>query len=88
MTLLLYCRYYCNYQSEPILQLRVQTSEPRKKNNEPNKRRVLRTPAIHALRESCVTLSELCDFLLQQLEKELPQVKQDRIQIDLYREQY
>jgi hypothetical protein len=33
-------------------------------------------------------LSELCDFLLQQLEKELPQVKKDRIQVDLYREQY
>ncbi len=53
-----------------------------------NARRELRTPAIHALRQSCLTLSELCDFLLLQLEKQLPKVKQDRIQIELYQQQY
>jgi hypothetical protein len=50
--------------------------------------RELRTPAIHALRQSCLTLSELCDFLLLKLEKQLPKVKQDRIQIELYQQQY
>lgn len=50
--------------------------------------RELRTPAIHALRQSCLTLSELCDFLLLTLEKQLPKVKQDRIQIELYQQQY
>ncbi len=67
----------------------MQTSEPQKNSNDPHRRKKeSRTPAIYALRESCVTLSELCDVLLEQLEKELPQVKQDRIEIDLYREQY
>eukprot|EP00590_Aulacoseira_subarctica_P012492 CAMPEP_0172423848 /NCGR_PEP_ID=MMETSP1064-20121228/17777_1 /TAXON_ID=202472 /ORGANISM="Aulacoseira subarctica , Strain CCAP 1002/5" /LENGTH=164 /DNA_ID=CAMNT_0013165399 /DNA_START=79 /DNA_END=573 /DNA_ORIENTATION=+ len=87
--------YSVPHPSEPILQLRVQTVQPRQStsiiSNDGNDKTTngrCRTPAINALQESCHTLSDICDFLLVQMEKNLPQVKQDRIQIELYHQQY
>lgn len=57
--------YSVPHPSEPIVHIRVQTHEP--------------TTAIQALRESCETLNDQCEFVLQQLEAKLPEVASDSI---------
>mmetsp|Transcript_3292 Transcript_3292/g.7237 ORF Transcript_3292/g.7237 Transcript_3292/m.7237 type:complete len:145 (+) Transcript_3292:136-570(+) len=55
--------YSVPHPSEPIVHIRVQTNEP--------------ITAIEALRESCETLHEQCDYVLQQLEAKLPEIRDD-----------
>lgn len=55
--------YSVPHPSEPIVHIRVQTNEP--------------TTAIEALQESCETLHQQCDYVLQQLESKLPEVRED-----------
>mmetsp|Transcript_8058 Transcript_8058/g.17348 ORF Transcript_8058/g.17348 Transcript_8058/m.17348 type:complete len:141 (-) Transcript_8058:1652-2074(-) len=59
--------YSVPHPSEPIVHIRVQTHEP--------------TTAIQALRESCETLNNQCEFVLQQLEAKLPEVAEDSIEL-------
>lgn len=60
--------YSVPHPSEPVVNIRVQAHEP--------------TTAIQALRESCETLHSQCDIMLELLEQKLPEVAEDRIQID------
>lgn len=65
--------YSVPHPSDPVVQIRVQANEP--------------TTAIAALQEACETLSKQCDFVLEKLEQKLPEVKQDKIDIDAKIEQ-
>ncbi len=60
--------YSVPHPSDPVVQVRVQAVEP--------------TTAISALQEACETLSKQCDIVLQKFEEKLPEVKQDKIDID------
>ena len=60
--------YSVPHPSEPVVHIRVQANEP--------------TTAVAALQEACETLSKQCDIVLQKLEQKLPQVKQDKIELD------
>jgi len=55
--------YSVPHPSEPIVHIRVQTNEP--------------TTAIQALQESCDTLNNQCEYVLTQLEAQLPEVVED-----------
>ncbi|KAL7472498.1 hypothetical protein ACHAXS_012845 [Conticribra weissflogii] len=78
---------YCvPHPSEPVVQLRVQTRE--NLGGGGNSKRVgvdgeggdgnVPLTAIEALKEACMTLSEQCDIVLQKLEVEMPEVREDR----------
>ena len=60
--------YSVPHPSEPVVHIRVQANEP--------------TTAVSALQEACITLSKQCDMVLEKLEERLPEVKQDKIDID------
>jgi DNA-directed RNA polymerase I and III subunit RPAC2 len=60
--------YSVPHPADPVVNIRVQANEP--------------TTAVQALQESCETLYEQCDIVLQKLEEILPEVKEDKIQID------
>ena len=60
--------YSVPHPSDPVVHIRVQANEP--------------TTAVAALQEACTTLSKQCDIVLQKLEERLPEVKQDKIDID------
>jgi DNA-directed RNA polymerase I and III subunit RPAC2 len=60
--------YSVPHPSEPVVQIRVQTNGA--------------STAIETLKTSCRTFSDQCDFVLQKLEALLPEVKEDRIQIE------
>ena len=55
--------YSVPHPSEPIVHIRVQTHDP--------------TTAVQALQESCETLHEQCEYVIQQLESKLPEVRED-----------
>mmetsp|Transcript_9094 Transcript_9094/g.22109 ORF Transcript_9094/g.22109 Transcript_9094/m.22109 type:complete len:140 (-) Transcript_9094:1709-2128(-) len=57
--------YSVPHPSEPIVHIRVQTHEP--------------TTAVQALQESCETLYDQCEYVLQQLEAKLPEVAEDSV---------
>jgi len=63
--------YSVPHPSEPVVQIRVQTirSEPRK-------------PAIRALQDACATLHDQCQYVMEQLEEMIPEVKEDRLQLE------
>jgi DNA-directed RNA polymerase I and III subunit RPAC2 len=60
--------YSVPHPSDPVVHIRVQAHEP--------------TTAVQALQEACETLHKQCDIVLQKLEEKIPQVKEDKIQID------
>ena len=60
--------YSVPHPSDPVVHIRVQANEP--------------NTAVSALQEACETLSKQCDIVLEKLEQRLPEVKQDRIDID------
>ena len=60
--------YSVPHPADPVVHIRVQANEP--------------TTAVEALQEACETLSKQCDLVLAKLEKKLPSVKQDKIDID------
>ena len=60
--------YSVPHPAEPIVHIRVQAVHP--------------TTAIQAIEEACETLYQQCDVVLSKLEERLPQVKEDRDQID------
>jgi DNA-directed RNA polymerase I and III subunit RPAC2 len=60
--------YSVPHPSDPVVHIRVQANEP--------------TTAVAALQEACETLSKQCDIVLEKLEQRLPEVKQDKIDID------
>lgn len=65
--------YSVPHPSDPVVHIRVQANEP--------------TTAVSALQEACETLSKQCDIVLKKLEEKLPEVKQDKIDIDAKIEQ-
>ena len=79
---------YCvPHPSEPVVHVRVQTREHAKgaasgsgDDDEVVEGATSNAPltAIEALKEACTTLSDQCEFVLQQLEVALPEVKEDR----------
>lgn len=62
--------YSVPHPSEPVVHIRVQTN---KKSN---------ITAVDALKEGCATLSDQCAYVLEQLEEELPEAKEDRIRME------
>lgn len=66
--------YSVPHPSEPVVHIRVQTNEPE-------------TTAISALQEACETLSKQCEMVLEKLEGRLPEVKQDKVDLDAKLEQ-
>ena len=61
--------YSVPHPAEPIVHVRVQANEP--------------TTAIQALQEACETLSKQCDIVLEKLQEKLPEVVEDRTEIEL-----
>mmetsp|Transcript_18859 Transcript_18859/g.24269 ORF Transcript_18859/g.24269 Transcript_18859/m.24269 type:complete len:146 (+) Transcript_18859:187-624(+) len=64
--------YSVPHPSEPVVQIRVQTLALNK-GEEP-------APAMELLKESCQTLHDQCDFVLEKLESLLPDVRTDRLE--------
>ena len=62
--------YSVPHPSEPLVNIRVQTHADCGKT------------AVQALQESCNTLHEQCQIVLNLLEEKLPEIKQDKIEID------
>jgi DNA-directed RNA polymerase I and III subunit RPAC2 len=60
--------YSVPHPSEPVVHIRVQAQPG--------------TTAVQALEEACETLREQCDLVLQKLEEKLPEVRQDRINLE------
>eukprot|EP00586_Coscinodiscus_wailesii_P015537 CAMPEP_0172495622 /NCGR_PEP_ID=MMETSP1066-20121228/73014_1 /TAXON_ID=671091 /ORGANISM="Coscinodiscus wailesii, Strain CCMP2513" /LENGTH=142 /DNA_ID=CAMNT_0013267409 /DNA_START=119 /DNA_END=544 /DNA_ORIENTATION=+ len=65
--------YSVPHPSEPLMHLRLQTVE--------NKETGEQLTAIEALKEACATLSDQCDFVVEELEKMVPAVKEDKERI-------
>lgn len=61
--------YSVPHPSEPVVQIRVQTI-PKPKG---------RKLAVRSLQEACSTLSEQCQYVIDQLEDILPETKEDRL---------
>jgi len=88
--------YSVPHPSEPVVHIRVQTLPPppppktttkgTSKNNNNHQGgsggSSNRLTAIDALKESAMTLQDACDFLLDQVEELLPEVKEDRKMMD------
>ncbi|KAG7368268.1 DNA-directed RNA polymerase, RBP11-like dimerization domain containing protein [Nitzschia inconspicua] len=60
--------YSVPHPAEPVVHLRVQTHEP--------------TTALQALQESCETLFNQCEIVLSKIEEKLPEIKDDRLQLE------
>ena len=60
--------YSVPHPADPVVHIRVQANEP--------------TTAVEALQEACDTLYDQCDIVLQKLEEKLPEVRQDKVQIE------
>lgn len=60
--------YSVPHPAEPVVHVRVQTNEP--------------TTAIQALQESCETLYKQCEFVLSKIEAKLPEISEDRAQLE------
>ena len=77
---------YCvPHPSEPVVHIRVQTNPAQTKNEDSSDddeivdgRALGQFTAIDALKDACHTLSKQCDFVLEQLEIAMPEVKVDR----------
>ncbi|KAI2507926.1 RNA polymerase Rpb3/Rpb11 dimerization domain [Fragilaria crotonensis] len=61
--------YSVPHPSEPVVQIRVQTIP------KPQGRKL----AVRSLQEACNTLSEQCQYVIDQLEAILPETKEDRL---------
>jgi DNA-directed RNA polymerase I and III subunit RPAC2 len=61
---------YCvPHPSEPVVHIRVQTATGGKDTS---------LTATEAVKEACATLEKQCDFVMEELEKALPEVREDR----------
>jgi DNA-directed RNA polymerase I and III subunit RPAC2 len=62
---------YCvPHPSEPVVHVRVQTAT--------NGGEGTSLTATEAVKEACATLENICDFVMEELEKALPEVREDR----------
>lgn len=65
---------YCvPHPSEPVVHVRVQTAAAGGEEGNSNN-----ITAVEAVKEACETLEKQCDFVLEELEKALPEVREDR----------
>lgn len=79
---------YCvPHPSEPVVHLRVQTNEKVPGGDGSASGGTEPLTAIEALKEACSTLSKQCDFFLEQLENEMPEVKVDRERMERLEEE-
>jgi DNA-directed RNA polymerases I and III subunit RPAC2 len=60
--------YSVPHPAEPVVHIRVQTHEP--------------TTALEALQESCETLFHQCEMVVAKIEEKLPEIKEDREQLE------
>merc|ERR1712071_177301 len=74
--------YSVPHPSEPVVHIRVQTLSPSKKSPPLELEQERQLTAMEALRDASLTLQDTCDFLLEELEKVLPELKEDRIKMD------
>lgn len=82
--------YSVPHPSEPVVHVRVQTLSKQQKCSDAGDSNgtsgVGKLTAIEALKDAALTLHDACDFLLEEVEKILPEVKEDRIFIEQYQE--
>jgi DNA-directed RNA polymerases I and III subunit RPAC2 len=77
--------YSVPHPSEPIVQIRVQTRcNVHSTKTAAVARNASTKTAPLALQEACDTVSQQCDYVLNQLEQLLPYVKEDRIRMEQY----
>jgi DNA-directed RNA polymerase I and III subunit RPAC2 len=62
--------YSVPHPSEPVVHIRVQTSQRSQMS------------AIHALKDSCQTLFEQCEIVLEKIEEVMPETNIDRLEIE------
>lgn len=60
--------YSVPHPSEPVVHIRIQTSP--------------KTTAIDELMKACSTLNDQCEYVLEELERMLPETQQDRIRME------
>ncbi len=70
-----FAAYSVPHPSEPIVHIRVQTATPSSDGE-------TQITAIDALKESCETLIDQCQFMLDKMEECMPEVKEDRLKIE------
>ena len=70
---------YCvPHPSEPVVHVRVQTATTTTTTDETNNGTTGELTATEAIKEACTTLEHQCDFVLEELERALPEVREDR----------
>lgn len=69
--------YSVPHPSEPVVHLRVQTAKLGNHGGDNDRPR-----AVDVLKEACETLISQCEFVIDQVEELMPEVKQDRIDIE------
>lgn len=73
-----FCGYSVPHPSEPVVHVRLQTAKNRNgKDGDDGRSR-----AVDVLKEACETLIAQCDIVIDQVEDLMPEVKQDRINIE------
>jgi len=79
--------YSVPHPSEPLVHIRVQTAPKSRKvtgnkgNADPDD---TRAHASEVLKEACETLIAQCDFVLEKIEEIMPEVKEDRLNLEKY----
>ena len=76
--------YSVPHPSEPVVHVRVQTLP--KINSTDMASNKSQITAVEALKDSCLTLHDACDILLEEIENILPEVKDDRINQEKFAE--
>ena len=69
--------YSVPHPSEPVVHVRVQTAKTGNKGDDSDRPR-----AVDVLKEACETLISQCEIVLDKVEELMPEVKQDRINIE------
>lgn len=83
--------YSVPHPSEPVVHIRVQTAKNSNRDNSgvglddgEDGEDSSKLPAIDVLKEACATLVGQCDIVLDKLEELLPEVRQDRIDLEIF----
>mmetsp|Transcript_10589 Transcript_10589/g.12472 ORF Transcript_10589/g.12472 Transcript_10589/m.12472 type:complete len:168 (-) Transcript_10589:92-595(-) len=76
--------YSVPHPSEPVVHIRVQTAAPKRRNGNGNDENDEddRVSATEALKEACETLIAQCDLVMDKVEEEMPEVRQDRLDME------
>ena len=76
--------YSVPHPSEPLVHIRVQTAQNSKRRGGMVDPQDNRAHATEVLKEACETLISQCDFILEKIEDVMPEVKEDRLNLEKY----